>query len=251
MAFHVISRRLGGHVLWHNRAQLRRIVSIILRFARKYGVVLFAVANDHIHSVVVGDRAHAGRWARAMEGAITRALAQVPGFQPALILKVASAAHAAALVPYVLGQPDHHDILDDPLGECTNLLDLLGVRRAHGLGPMGLDELGVGFSREDLVHWLGGELQPGFDTSRLVEAASVVSAGRPFHAPCSFARELRFAAARQCRRAGLSIRATQDLLGISKSTVQRASRAADAELDQALLLALGLLERLQPLRRAA
>ncbi|MCP4809973.1 MAG: hypothetical protein GY913_07640 [Proteobacteria bacterium] len=117
MLFHIISRLRPSKPLWTNRSQARQIARVILKFGRKYRLVLFAVPGDHIHTVVRCSRLKAGRWARALEAAITRVLCFNPGFRPAHIVPVETFGHQNHIAPYVLGQYEKHQVVGDPLLE--------------------------------------------------------------------------------------------------------------------------------------
>ena len=88
--------------------------------------MLFCVADDHLHLVVVCDAAHL-RWARA---ALVQALSTLSGQRlSSHVTPVESRAHLQRLVAYVLRQPVHHGIGVHPAaaaGSCY--YDLVGAR---------------------------------------------------------------------------------------------------------------------------
>ena len=89
---------------------------------------MFRVVGAHVHVVIDVDRRTAGQFAKIAEGVMRRKLAIPVPFGPAKIKPVASAAHLASLVPYVLRQTDRHDVQFDEEQEGSALPDLLAMR---------------------------------------------------------------------------------------------------------------------------
>lgn len=103
------------------------IVATIVRVCGDL-LLLFAVVDDHVHLVMIGDRFTVGR----RVSGLVRALGL--DFAPARVRPVADRSHLRSLVGYVAGQPRHHGA---GTWDATCLPDLLGARRmGFDLGPL-------------------------------------------------------------------------------------------------------------------
>lgn len=243
MAFHITSRLANSTNLIPTVAAARRLSSQLLRFDPEYRLVLFSCAGDHLHTVALTDRRKAGRLTRALEGAITRACGHDPGFRPGQIQPVWSVEHLEELVHYSLGQHAKHGTAGDPLLESSNLLDLLSIRLVNTSCAELLERQPFDLRDSSLARYIGGMPSPGTDASRLRDACAVVTGGQRFDGRTALATRARRAAIRISRNLGCNARTTAALLGVSTTTVSVASGLADPPMDQALLLALGLVQR--------
>ena len=89
---------------------------------------MFAVVDEHIHLVMIGERAAVGHRISGLVRALDLPL------EPARIRPVADRAHLRRLVGYVAGQPRHHGA---GTFDGTCLPDLLGARRmGFDAGPL-------------------------------------------------------------------------------------------------------------------
>ena len=246
MAIHVNCRLWDSSSLMPDIATARRVASILLSIGAAYGRVLFAVVGDHIHVVLLCDRRRAGVFARAAEAAITMVFAHRPGFRPAHFAPVFSEGHLEELVDYVLGQHAKHGVTGDLLLESTNLLDLLMVRLVETSSAQLLAEAVPTLDRSALLEHVGGDLSPGTDPGRLVEAASVVSGGLAFGSQVPVATRVRRATIRTSLSLGVGLAQTSALLGVGYSTAKAMRRESDPLADRAVSLALGLVQRRAP-----
>ncbi len=129
--FHLTFSSTGRWPLFDSEASRRAAVRLIAIRARGR-VVLFCIVDDHLHVVVLGDRAAAGRIGRALLYGL-RTLAACP-VEPAYIRPVRNRSHMAWLVEYLLGQPRKHGLSTHPAlwsGSC--FADLVGARCVPGL----------------------------------------------------------------------------------------------------------------------
>lgn len=246
MAFHVISRLADSRSLTPTLEAARQLSRTVMGFAGNYDLVLLGSGGDHLHAVTLGNRQRAGRLTRAMEAAITRVCGHDPGFRPGRILPVQGPDHMEELVDYTLGQAARHRLDGDLLLESTNVLDLMSIRmvdtRCAGL----LHACLPGIRSDDLLEHLGGPVAVGTDPSRAREAARVVTGGLDFLSRRPLARRARQGAVRFVRSVGLGFAATGELLGVSGGAVARAMAVQDPQMDRAIGLAAGLLQRNAP-----
>ncbi|MCP4916539.1 MAG: hypothetical protein GY913_06415 [Proteobacteria bacterium] len=246
MAFHLTSRLADSSVLAPELHAVRRLARVVLDIGDGYGLVLFAIAGDHLHFVLACGRKEPGVFARAVEAAITIVLGRWPGFRPVDITPVRGREHLAVLTPYVLGQAARHGIVGDPLLESTNALDLLSVRQVGTGCASRLRAHLPHMTRDELTGLFGGEPALGTDPGRLIEAAGVVTCGLPFHSRAPVAGRARGSAVRLAQARGVGFNATRELLGLSNSTVARGRRRIDPAMDRSLELALGLVQSHAP-----
>lgn len=249
MLFHVTSRLQQSQPLWTDPASARKLARRVLKFGADYRLTLFSAPSDHIHTVVHCSRRRAGLWARALEGALTRALDFNPGFRPAHIQPVVTHAHRRRMVDYVFDQHRKHGVLGDPLLECSNLLDALSIRLIDNRSAFELKDAYPWLTAEDLLPYVGGPVAPNSNLERLPEAIRVVCGGLPIESKKAPARRAREAGIRLARRAGLGFQATASLIGVSRSAVTRALSQTDSQADLSVARATALLERVK--RRTA
>ena len=246
MAIHIRSRLWDSSLLIRDAAMARQVARIVLIIGAAYGLVLFAIAGDHAHFVLLTDRKTAGRFARAVEAALTMICQHQPGFRPAAFFDVATEGHLENLVAYVLGQHRKHGLEGDPLLEATNLLDLLSIRLVDPACAARLAAAVPRIDRTDLVAHLGAELVMGTDPARILDACSVVSGGQPLDGMTDSAIRTRRAALRTARGLGLPVGVIASTFGVHRTTVRASLRLEDPVADRALGLALGLVQQLAP-----
>jgi hypothetical protein len=128
LGYHVMIRLDDDRVLTRNTDARRVAARVFLRHGRRAGLVAFAIADTHAHAVVVCSRAAAGRFAHAVEVALSRQLKLEVCFEPARIKAIRTQRHLYGCFYYVLRQDDHHGIRVDRAREGTSLPDLLGLR---------------------------------------------------------------------------------------------------------------------------
>lgn len=97
-------------------------------------VVLLSLVDDHLHLLLLCDRARVGRAAHDLLLAL-RPLAP-PGLQPAWFEPVSGRNHQENLVEYLLTQVPHHGLPQHPAVYTGNgFVDLVGARAVDGLQP--------------------------------------------------------------------------------------------------------------------
>lgn len=246
MAHHVRTRLYDSQNLAPTVARLRRSSRSWLTFGARYGLILFGFGGDHGHGTLLCDRPTAGKYVRAAEGALTRIFRFRPGHRPGHIARVEGPLHLAGLVDYTLGQPHKHGVVGDLLLEGTNLLDLLSIRQIDTSCAQLLKAAVPSVTREQLAAHIGGYPSPGTDPTRLSDAALVVTAGVGLHSRTQLGTRARRSAARLSRSLNVGYYGTAELLGVSPDVVDRAMRESDPEMDRAMSLALGLVQRRAP-----
>jgi len=130
-AFHLTYSSNLRDPLFPDEALRRRALRVLARVAGDRAV-LFCIVDDHLHNVVLCDKARVGRVAEGLR----RALSPLAGAQlaPAHIRPVEGRSHMQWLVRYVLNQPSKHGLSTHPAlwtGSC--FADLIGARCVPGL----------------------------------------------------------------------------------------------------------------------
>jgi REP element-mobilizing transposase RayT len=121
----------GRRALFSGEAGVRAAVRTLARAAGSE-LVLFAIADGHVHVVALAERERVGRLGRALVLSL-RAVAESP-LEPARSREVESRSHMEWLVRYVLTQGPHHGLPGHPAlsaGSCFQ--DLVGARAVEGL----------------------------------------------------------------------------------------------------------------------
>lgn len=237
LAWQIVLRAADSRVLAPSIGERRVLARTVLRIGMPRGLLAFGAADTHLHVLVLGDRATAGRTAQAIGAALTWGKGREVGSSPAAVSEVRDQWHLESTFHYVLGQGMHHGVGTDPLLEATSLPDLLGLRViAPGLISR-VREILPRTSRERLLGHLGvAELGPAVDLPLLLESAAAVVC-LPDLNGCG-----RDAIA--ARRAALHVAGPhfgRDLLGESERTERRLrSGTVDPTLLSAVKLQMGL-----------
>ncbi len=147
---HVTLSTVLREPLYLDEDQLLALVRALVRVAGRR-LLLFSIADDHLHAVIVAERVGyaVGGLRRAIATHAVRAIA------PPHIKPVQGRPHLQRLVPYLLTQCEHHGIPQAAHlwpGSC--LQDLLGARRLPSFDPT------------LLYRWL-----PRWDRAKVAEAA--------------------------------------------------------------------------------
>ncbi|MBN1947015.1 MAG: hypothetical protein JW797_15175 [Bradymonadales bacterium] len=109
--------------------QERRVVArSVLTVARRFGLLVFGLADTHLHLLVACALALAMQLARRIEVSLHHRLALDVGFASAYAEPIRDNKHLYNTLDYILGQSRRHNLSWDPLREATNLPDLLGTR---------------------------------------------------------------------------------------------------------------------------
>ena len=177
--WHLTFAASGRRTLTEGEPARRATVRAICRIARG-DAPLFSVVDDHLHVVVAGDRARAGRLA----GDLARGLRAVLSteIEPARIRRVEGRSHLESLVDYVHRQGRHHGTGEDAvLGSGSSWPDIVGARVLAGFDPDRLLALLPRWRREDVLEKGRGRrsLAPPdlgrVDLGRIVGAAAFAS----------------------------------------------------------------------------
>ena len=246
MPYHVVSRLVDSRNLMTTPEEARELAHIVLPFGDSYGLLLFGVGGDHMHSYTTGDRKAAGQLARAEEAAITLVRRSRIGFRDAAIFHVNALDHTEYMLDYTLGQSAKHGVVGDLLLESTNALDLLSFRLINPRYATLLKTAMPWVTRDDIAAHLGGYPEPGTDPTRLLDAALVVSGGLDIRDGTGLGKRTRCAAIRIASELGQHPAATAHRFGISRRTVQRALAQSDELADHAVRRTLGLVQRNAP-----
>lgn len=221
--FHVISHRVGWGLLARDIDDRRTLARTVLDIGQRYELLVFAAPDTHMHCVVHCDRRRAGRFARAVEAALTVVMDYPDGFAPAAIRPVENPGHRTHLRDYVLGQFDHHGVQADPLREASNLLDLLGARLtgAHTRAPVRRHIPRT--TRGHLLRHAGLESLPDTIASEFIPQAIAVASA---DVTALKTRRARDAGIHLLRRRGLSTPNIATLIGTSPRTARRVLESA-------------------------
>lgn len=253
IAWHVTGRLTLDRLIADGTAARREAARTLLGLAPRYGLLAFAIPDDHLHLLLACDRVTAGRAANKAEGALVKRLRLPVGFEPARIRPVQSLGHLNNAFHYILRQGAHHQSSGDPLSECTNLWDLLGLRiTGAGCIPRVRSALPRLQRAELLAHLPSADTPAVPNPARLADAAAAAIA-RPDlggHHPETIAA--RAAAARLGLELGLTAHATGRLLDTSPRTLRRLARQpARPTLTTAIRRQLALRATLEPQRLSA
>ena len=100
----------------------------VRRIGRKYGLLVFHLGTDHIHTVVTCSRVEVSKYAHALECSLTKGCGLDPGFARYHPKAISDQGHLERMYEYVLGQERHHRTELDPEHLGSNGPDLLGWR---------------------------------------------------------------------------------------------------------------------------
>jgi len=117
-----------SRVIASDPRELRTIAISFLTVGKPFHLLAFRAADTHIHALVLDDFVGAGEFARRVEISMQRRLRPGVGFSEVHRKRVLDQAHLRNTFNYVLRNPARHDAQMDPLGEASNLPDLMGLR---------------------------------------------------------------------------------------------------------------------------
>ena len=128
MGHHIRLRLLNNAVIAHNRAERLTVIRAVLK-REDLGLLAVAVPDRHLHMEALGSESRCKELARRVAIAVVKALRLTVGFAMAYIKPIFDDDQLRDTFFYVLGQLGRHKVLHlDPLGEATNIPDLLGAR---------------------------------------------------------------------------------------------------------------------------
>jgi len=218
----------------------------VLRIGRPFGLLFFAAAGTHSHTVLIATESEAARFAQALECALRWAL-QVPvPFERYRRKPVLSQAHLYNLRSYVLGNARRHGDQVDPYLEASNLPDLLGLRVIGAYTCGRARELLPKLTREQLLEHLGlSDLGEGDDVRHLADSAAASVAAPTLAGRQSLVVQARIAATHLGLALGASKGWLARHLGLSKSGLRHVVRQTpDPSLAKAIRRQLWLREHL-------
>lgn len=247
MYWHVTIASVDRLAIFPSDAQRRRAAVAIARVGGA-SILLFCAADDHVHLVIVGERARAGRVAANVSLALRR-IAAAP-LDEARIRPVRDRGHLHALVRYVLDQTSHHDLstaAHPALWPGSSFSDLVRARILPGFDPRALREALPRLSAADLFRAVGlakigpaaDELLAGIGIAALGRhAAEVVGQDSLQQRHVNGARAL---VAALGVRLGVPVARVADAVGTTvRHTRRLAALPPSAELEAALRLQVGL-----------
>lgn len=176
-AHHVMMRLVTGDGVARTGPALRVASRIIVRHAR--GLFGFRVVATHIHMVLLGGRAAAGRTTQAVEVALGAGLQLAAPFERARIRPIQDVGHLVNTLRYLFKQEEHHGTLLDPAHDGSSLPDLLGLRVVDdGAMVRRVKSHLPWLEAADLRRWVSMEELGGFDPdpAHLLEASAAAFA---------------------------------------------------------------------------
>ncbi len=128
LAYHLILRLLDNRVIITTPSKRAILIQTINKLSLQRKLLAWRMADTHLHLLIVNNRREAGEFARVVEMALKRRLDLDIGFSPAYIKQIHGQQHFIKTFFYILGQGQHHKILNDPFHEASNVLDIIGLR---------------------------------------------------------------------------------------------------------------------------
>ncbi len=250
--FHVTSHLVNDGLITPTPEARREAARALLELPARYGLLAFAIPDNHLHLLLQCDRRTAGRGANKAEGCITKRLDLPIGFEPARITPVNTQRHLWNAFHYILGQAERHGTEGDPLREASSLWDLLGLRVVSPeLVPRVRSAL-PRLRRADLARHLPAEpLAAGNDARLLPQAVLSAVARQTLGAIQPDLVRAKAAALQLADGLGLSPGAAAHLLETTPRSARRLrTSAVPKALAQAIRLQLGLREALRTERAA-
>jgi hypothetical protein len=128
IAWQTMHATVDRRVIFKNPAVRADAAWRVRRIGRKYGLLVFHLGTDHIHTVVTCTRAEVPKYAHALECSLTKGCGLAPGFARYHPRAIADQGHLERIYDYVLGQERHHRTELDLEHIGSNGPDLLGWR---------------------------------------------------------------------------------------------------------------------------
>ena len=232
---HVMIRLEDDRVIAPDSASRRKMARLIYRNAGG-DLLVFGCADTHVHLEFAADRARAAEAARRLKIGLSHGLT-LPPFAPTRFKAILDQAHLYATFRYALKQSRRHELENDPFGDGSALVDLLGLRILGGQVRARVAALLPRIRRSDLMALLGApELDaPNPPLQGLAEAAMAAAALGRIDGRTPVAIAARRAAMAVAEKQGCSTQGVADLLGMSRRAL---TRVRSFPLDQALELAI-------------
>jgi hypothetical protein len=241
LAWHIIHALDDRRVLASSAERLRIVARTVLE-AGAGALLCFRGSDNHLHSVLLADRAAAGVFGQFVANALHHRLGLLVPFEPTRFRPVHDQAHLTNAFGYVLGNAEHHGTVHDPFFEASNLPDLLGLRELGAVTRTCVRNTLPRVDRPRLLGLLGVEaLAPRFAPEHLVASACAAVAlpslqSRTAEAMAARIAAVHMAAAHVATRPVLA-REVEALLGLSART---GARLRSNTPDPTLVAAIGL-----------
>ncbi len=231
-------RLADDRVIAPDRAARRRIAARFARFGRAGGLLVFRVADTHIHLVAVGARATVTRMVRAVELGLRADLSLTVRWDQARYVPIRDQHHLERAFHYALRNEARHGLQMDVLQDGSALADLLGLRISALYLPERVRRVLPRVTRADLLSHLGVDtLVPSELPVDLLDAAMAALGHTELGGHQG--KRARIAAVHACP--GTSAAALAHPLGVTERTVQRyRSLVAEPLAVRAVQLQLGL-----------
>lgn len=156
LAWHVTMRLKHDRVLVPSVGRRRVVVQVIYKQGEGRELLAFGIADTHVHALIAGSRAAAGRFANYVETALRWRLDLPVSFDAARFTPVFDQAHLKNATRYVVAQQARHTPTDDMLLEGSSLFDWLGMRVLGGQTRARMKSLLPRVTSSELLGWLGG-----------------------------------------------------------------------------------------------
>ncbi len=128
LAWHVMMRLKEDAVIAPSPNARRKLAHIFHWHGREVGLLAFAAADTHIHSLLFCSREDAGEFARRVEITLQSHLTLHTGFAEAHCKAVRDQWHLQNVFHYIHRQREHHGLGRDPQHDASSLSDFLGLR---------------------------------------------------------------------------------------------------------------------------
>lgn len=239
LGHHLVFRARNSRILAPDVGTQRQLTRTLLSIGESFELLAFRAAGDHLHVELLADRARSGRFAQAAGSALTQVL-DGPGFGPVWFEPMFDQRHVERTFAYIHANTTKHGVANDPLHEASSIGALLGlVPDAGGITTRVRRHL-PRTTREHLLAALAIEdIQPTVRLDILTDAAAgaVLLPTLDESAPGYRARS----AAARCALTQFTPAAVAQTLGCTERAVRRMrSRPADAALERAIQLRIGL-----------
>ncbi|MDP2304927.1 MAG: hypothetical protein Q8P18_02755 [Pseudomonadota bacterium] len=225
LAWQVIHALDDRRVLATSPAELRALARTVLD-AGGDALLCFRAADNHLHSVLLADRATVGVFGRLVANTLHHRLRLPVPFEPTRFRPVHDQGHLRSVFGYVLGNAEHHGAGHDPFFEASNLPDLLGLREVGAATRTRVRAALPRVDRAALLTLLGVDaLAPRFAAEHLLASACAVAGLPSLEQRTSEALAARIAAAHLAAR-HVSAHDLEAILHVSARTGARLRAAA-------------------------
>jgi hypothetical protein len=128
LAHHVMLRLHDGRTIARTAAERREVAAIVDEQGGPRGLLVFRLADSHLHVLLATDTCGASAFANYAACALGwRVTHRVP-FDRARVRAVADQHHLKSAFRYILRQEQHHGTALDPEHEASSVPDLVGLR---------------------------------------------------------------------------------------------------------------------------